>query len=255
MLSKFVVVACLAMLSEGAIELTLSKMSDNAVSAGAEELQGGIDTNHGGYVAEVTVGGQDYRLLCDTGSSDLLIVGNSCKTYPRDTCGAKAQHVGKCSGPSGSFSGNYTGVSTIDCYGTPGTYTFANFDIYESNVAFGGVQASNQYVGYITKQSVGMWGFGEYALDGIIGLAYKGLSSIYEKTNGEGETFMTTITSENDLPHALAMCFDPSGAGGKMVIGGGELENMQFTPITKDAWYTVNMTSISMGGTTSPYAL
>eukprot|EP00124_Ichthyophonus_hoferi_P000345 Ihof_evm12s12 gene=Ihof_evmTU12s12 len=61
MLSNFVIVACLAMLSERAVELALTKvlqLSNNAYNAantlgnGAVELGGGLDTNHGGYIAE-----------------------------------------------------------------------------------------------------------------------------------------------------------------------------------------------------------
>eukprot|EP00124_Ichthyophonus_hoferi_P000253 Ihof_evm9s9 gene=Ihof_evmTU9s9 len=268
MLFKFVVAASLAMLCEGAaIELPLTKvarLSNNryypvhAVQSSEVTLADGAFTVQETYVTEITIGGQIFKIMLDTGSSDLLIVGGSCVMYEYNTCNPQAPNKGKCpiSGlDTGSFKGTYTGVSGKNCYGTPGVFTFASFDIYEADVILAGLEAKNQYLGYITSQSVGMWGNGQYALDGILGLAYNGLSRIYSKTEGKGDTYMSTMAKQNNLPNALAMCFDPSGHGGKLVVGGGELENMQFTPITEKQWYTVNMTSMSIGGTPLPNCL
>eukprot|EP00124_Ichthyophonus_hoferi_P000256 Ihof_evm12s9 gene=Ihof_evmTU12s9 len=266
MLSKFAVAASLAMLCEGAIELALSKVSrfsSNNLSQfetarnGSLVLGGGEATNHHAYITEVMIGKKNYRLLCDTGSSDLLVVGYACVTYKRGaTCNPTIPPTGYCTaaGPDHQpNAGISTGIAGSNCYGTPGQITFAKYYVYQTNVTFAGLQASNQYIGYIHQQTVGMWGEGEIAVDGILGLAYSSLSSIYSVTNGKGETLMSTISQENDLPNAFAMCFDPSGTGGKMVIGGGEQENMQFTPLILDEWYTVNMTSVRVGEETLEY--
>eukprot|EP00124_Ichthyophonus_hoferi_P000254 Ihof_evm10s9 gene=Ihof_evmTU10s9 len=259
MLSIFALVASLALLSEGAIELGLtriSKLSNNRFSSvntlrnNAIPLGGGADSIDFSYVAKV----KEYGIYLD-----LLIVGNSCQTYGRGTCDFQYENpVGTCSynGPNaGSFSGTNSGLTGLDCYGTSNDVTFANFEIYQSNVTLAGVTATNQYIGYITAQSEGMWGGGDNALDGILGLAYNSISKIYANTYEEGGNFMSTMSSQNNLPNALALCFDPSGTGGKLVIGGGELENMQFTPVTLEKWYTVNMTSISVGGNAVENAL
>eukprot|EP00124_Ichthyophonus_hoferi_P004289 Ihof_evm7s454 gene=Ihof_evmTU7s454 len=53
---------------------------------------------------------------------------------------------------------------------------------------------------------------------------------------------------DNKIPNALAMCFDPSDNGGKMIIGGGEIENTEFSPLVLKSWYTVTLDSMSING-------
>eukprot|EP00124_Ichthyophonus_hoferi_P006042 Ihof_evm1s1146 gene=Ihof_evmTU1s1146 len=264
MLSKFALVAGLALLSEGAIELELTKMarmSNNGYYSVKTLQNGDLDLTEGAftvqesYATEITIDNKVYKVLCDTGSSDLLIVGDSCVTYGLDTCHPTATTVGKCvnnAGYTGTFDATYSGYSTSICYGTPGVFTFAAFDIYITDVTMGGFTAQNQYIGYITSQTENMWGSGDGAADGILGLSYNSNSQIWNVTDHAGETFMSTMSRENGLPNALAMCFDPSGTGGKMVIGGGKLANMQYTSVIKETWYTVGINSISVGDTMMP---
>eukprot|EP00124_Ichthyophonus_hoferi_P000249 Ihof_evm5s9 gene=Ihof_evmTU5s9 len=269
-------VASLLMLGEGAIEVPLTRVTnlasnnghrinrnlfkvdeyDNYAPRNGVELGGGTGTVHRSYVAEIMIGGQTYKLLCDTGSSDLLVVGEDCVTYNRGaTCDPQTAPAGYCTeyGSKKQNTGTYLGEHSGNCYGTPGMITFAKYDLYKADITMAGAEAHEQYLGYIHQQSVGMWGEGENAVDGIIGLAYERLSSIYKLTNGAGKTLMSTISSENGVPNAFAMCFDPSGKGGKMVIGGGEIEGMHFAPLILKSWYTVSMSSISIDGRPLPF--
>eukprot|EP00124_Ichthyophonus_hoferi_P004725 Ihof_evm2s559 gene=Ihof_evmTU2s559 len=268
MLFKIAVAASLALLTESAaIEMELTKvarMSNNAYhsvkSLRNHEIQliDGAFSAQESYITEMDIGGQIFHVIMDTGSSDLLIVGESCVTYESGTCHPQTPPKGKCSynGPNrGAFTGVYTGKSSKNCYGTKDSHTFAAFDIYKSYATLAGVHTDNLYVGYITSQSVAMWGSGKDAVDGILGLGYDSNSRIYSNSGKKGTTFMTTMARENNLPNAFSLCFDPSGYNGKMVVGGGELPDMQFTPVIKEYWYTVNMTSISVAGMEVPYAL
>eukprot|EP00124_Ichthyophonus_hoferi_P000247 Ihof_evm3s9 gene=Ihof_evmTU3s9 len=273
MLSKIAVVASLLMLGEGAIEVPLTKeygLSKNRFyyvnnynarnhnnyynnnynrhSNGDDlELEGGVGSTHRSYIAKIKIDNQEYRLICDTGSSDLLLVGSYCRTYPRggNTCNPQTSSIGNCVSGNAIKNnyGSYVDIDGSNCYGTPGTKTFANYKIYKADVEMAGVRADDQYLGYIHQQTEGMWGKDANAVDGILGLAYESISSIYGKIN-KGKTLMSTLSKENGIPDALAMCFDPSGKGGKMIIGGGEIAGMEFTPLVEKSWYTVRTYAI-----------
>eukprot|EP00124_Ichthyophonus_hoferi_P001784 Ihof_evm8s103 gene=Ihof_evmTU8s103 len=260
MLSKIVVLANLLMLAKAGIEMPFSKvlnlpkkvlqsMDRHYLRPIPIKTEGGTQTVFSAYIAEIVIANLTYRVIIDTGSSDLTMVGEHCVTFkPGPTCYPQTPAVGVCNtgGSPKKNSGNYTGKEGSDCYGIPGDFTFTKYEIYTAVVTMAGVQAHNQHLGYIYEQTVDMWGSGENAVDGIMGLAYSRLSNIYNITGGAGKTLMSTISLQNDFPNSFAMCFDPSGDGGKMVLGEGELVGMQFTPLILDAWYTVITSSISI---------
>eukprot|EP00124_Ichthyophonus_hoferi_P000117 Ihof_evm7s4 gene=Ihof_evmTU7s4 len=266
MLSEIVLVANLLMLAKGAaIEVPLSKVLHSPTNAfrsinrrnvqsSAITLDGGTHTAYSSYIAEIKIGDHPYKLTVDTGSSDLLVVGHNCATYTAGaTCNAQTKLVGSCTGGSGTpNTGTSTGKIGRNCYGAPGLVAFAAYNIYKADVTIAGVQAYNQHFGYIYKQTTDMWGGGPNPVDGVLGLAYSGISEISKVTGGAGKTLMSTLSTDNSFANSFAMCFDPSGTGGKMIIGGGALANMQFTPLTGNTYYRVTTSSISINGITLP---
>eukprot|EP00123_Amoebidium_parasiticum_P001573 comp12700_c0_seq1/m.7797 comp12700_c0_seq1/g.7797 ORF comp12700_c0_seq1/g.7797 comp12700_c0_seq1/m.7797 type:complete len:454 (-) comp12700_c0_seq1:584-1945(-) len=262
MLNYCVLGALLALsaLCDGAIELNLHKKA--GVSARSLRrraapngtfpvtLVDGLNSPVAAYVADVTVGTQLFQFIMDTGSSDLLVVGSGCKAYAAGTCAPTAASLGTCTsdGPY-LMSGNNTGLLGNDCYGTSNDQTFANYSIFTDKISFGGATAPTQYLGAITAETVNMWGQGRVEVDGLMGLAYPILSAIYGKTNGAGTPVLNTLVNQGAIANSFAMCFNPSGTGGLMVLGGGVLPNLQYTPITQQQWYMVGMSSMSINGT------
>eukprot|EP00124_Ichthyophonus_hoferi_P005836 Ihof_evm2s983 gene=Ihof_evmTU2s983 len=257
------VVASLLMLGDGAFEVPLTKVTsipkmirrqprrlgNKVVHKGDLILEGGTRSVHHSYLAEITINRQSYKLFADTGSSDLLVVGENCVTFKRgETCTPTTKPIGVCTNNPRKQSGTFVGEEGNSCFGIPGYFTFANYQVFKTDVTMAGAKASNQYLGYIYEQSEEMWGSAESAADGIIGLGYSSLSSIYNITQKKGDTLMATLAKENKFPNVLAMCFEPDGTGGKMVIGGGELQNMEFTPVILEAWFTVTMSEVVING-------
>ncbi|KAJ7110929.1 aspartic peptidase domain-containing protein [Mycena epipterygia] len=147
--------------SRGNITLTNNNGTLDSVSLGLDD---GLGVR---YVSNITVNGRNFRVVIDTGSSDLWLV------------------------PPQDFKFNDTGMSIINSYGggmVSGTIGYAS-------VEFGGYRVDNQAFNNATK--VTLEGVIDAGLDGLLGLSFTGnasdINTRYNQSASEGQPFLFNV--------------------------------------------------------------
>eukprot|EP01134_Creolimax_fragrantissima_P000743 CFRG0743T1 len=221
-----------------------------------DNIYGGLSTQYFAYAAEFSIDGQQYALLVDTGSSDLLVTSVDCEIYATADCTAMnfvppTPAEGKClASQYYPNTGTDLNSQSTDCYGDPGSYTYAEYTVYSDLVSFSNSTPISQAFGSITGET------SEFFLlplvDGIIGLAYPVLSVIYS-LNNDWTPLLYTMTNDGIIKdNVFALCFSGDGSGGLLVLGGGIIDNMTYTAVVDEKWYSVGMTEFTVNGTTIP---
>eukprot|EP00124_Ichthyophonus_hoferi_P000780 Ihof_evm7s32 gene=Ihof_evmTU7s32 len=193
------------------------------------------------------IGTNTYRVIVDTAFGDLLIKGKGCVPYVPGVSG-RCNTVGLVK----LDHGNYTGLDGISNFGPPGFRTFAQYKIFKADVTMAGLQSHGQYVGYIYNHTEKMFGHGPNRANGILGFGFSRQSEMFIVSKNRSETLISSLSQENRFSNSFAICFAPSGTGGRMIIGGGELANMQFTPLVRGIQYIVKLSSIAINRVTLP---
>ncbi|CAO3618481.1 unnamed protein product [Cunninghamella blakesleeana] len=192
------------------------------------------------YVGTGT-GRQKFTVDVDTGSSDLFIPGNHCKTH--------------CEGhtlfdPAKSS----TSKSTNNAF----VLEFADKSVvkgvtYEETVEFGGLIAKNQTVGISNAYSTGM-GKELFTPDGLLGLGFKTLSkfgetplldTLYNQGQIEDKIFGVYLNTDSEDTNTKFK-------GGELTIGGYN-RNMvtrtpTFTSVTSEKFWQVQFDRIYVNG-------
>ncbi|EIN11161.1 acid protease [Punctularia strigosozonata HHB-11173 SS5] len=151
--------------------------------------QTGVLSSAGGgsrYYAPINVGGQDFEVLVDTGSSDtwLVQVGFSCFTI--DGAPASANECGfGTAGFDPSQSSTFTSLPGKNINVTYGDGTFAAGPVGTDTITVGGLTVTAQEFGV---PNVTAWdGLGVEG--GLLGLAYPALTSVFNGTNSTQDSF------------------------------------------------------------------
>eukprot|EP01127_Copromyxa_protea_P007480 TRINITY_DN17391_c0_g1_i1.p1 TRINITY_DN17391_c0_g1~~TRINITY_DN17391_c0_g1_i1.p1 ORF type:complete len:421 (+),score=75.07 TRINITY_DN17391_c0_g1_i1:28-1290(+) len=233
-------------------------------------MNGGVLTL-GAYYAEVTIGSppQKFSVLIDTGSSNLAVPLEGCKT-----CGGSDVHHFV---PANSRTYQNVGCQSKACLKCSPEDYFGN----TSKCVFGQPTCSTEgHCGYAITYGGGGSGisgfvatdevcFGEHCvashniilmtreipaaslssapMDGILGLAYE--------MNACNPTCTTPIfdhiSRDHHIPNVFGMCITPSN-GGSLDLGAidhtkytGELK---YTPVTTQRWWNIHVLDIRVGG-------
>ncbi|CAK4031190.1 aspartic-type endopeptidase [Lecanosticta acicola] len=201
------------------------------------------------FLAEVVVGGQDFSVVVDTGSSDPWLIVNNYKCYdvqgkPRNQ---KYCNFGPAYNPSSSttyrqitdqnFNISYADGETLG--GDMGYETFG----------MAGIQVPNQQFGLV---DVAAW-YGDGISSGLVGFAYRTLTSNYAGTDSTKDTkgstllynplFVNMYTNESvDPVFSLAIDRDPN-VGGVLAIGG--IPDIRISPM----WITTPIHAMQVNQT------
>ncbi|KAL4804980.1 aspartic peptidase domain-containing protein [Aspergillus unguis] len=185
------------------------------------------------FFAPVTIGGQEFSLLVDTGSSDLFVIEEDFECLDVDSSGQQYEEVSQseCGYNSAAYSLNssstYQGISNESFLAAYGAGVANGLMAYE-DIEVGGVTVTHQRFGLVNVSTVMQLGG-----SGVMGLAYPIITSAYEN-NG-------TLDEEDQEPYSplfvsmarrglvdpyFSLAFDrlesgqETGDGGVMVLGG-----------------------------------
>ena len=199
---------------------------------GAAKLHGdpGCD-----YSVEAMIGNETFKLIVDTGSSTLAVASRLCKTCLvdnlHDDADVQPTLSNRVSVTYGS--GSWSGIVE------DGEMTIAGLPAVSTN--FASIRSHRNFFQEGCR----------HKFDGILGLAYERIG------RGNIRPLIDTLASKGVANNfAIQLCGPKDEAPGSMRsgnfwIGGldpGFMKNtMQFTPIAKEYYYNVHMTSIKVG--------
>jgi len=238
-----VVLACtLAYLASGAVVKIESKSRRSSHQLARKRDVALVGCPSVDFSAPVTVGGQTFDLIVDTGSSTLAVASSTCN------CGTSSTFSGSLSGSLGTVTSQY---------GDGSSWTG---DVVIETVTVGGL-STNMYIAAITSQSSffngDCNGNTPGVNQGIMGMAFNSLAvttsngistqSFPSAAELSGDGISGTVSADPAsggnpaLPFSLLMC-DTSGY---LILGEDDTTlytgSIEYTPITSDVWYVVNV--------------
>src|SRR3989338_8688787 len=202
-------------------------------------LNGRPVNNISEYLITLEIGSQNQsnNLVFDTGSSDLLLLGDST-TCP--TCSSSVTAGTTYYKPTGTPSG--TGISIS--YGS-GTYTSATAEIYSDTINFNAAGTPSvapfemPFLVITTNNQIST---------GILGLAYPNLSKLVQSSTGS-KTFLEALNADNTVGlrnlFAVTLCGNQSGS--RVILGSYDpavpiSSNFQWIPVSQKLFYSINAT-------------
>ena len=243
-----------------------------AVAKGTGEANlplGGNLLPMGIFYTEMEVGSppKKFAVTIDTGSTDMLIPLAGCKgcktnTTLYDPASSSTSQIEECNktmtcrscapNPANpkiemcSFSDSYV---TCDLSNLTASCTVSGV-IYRDSISVGGFEAKNVKFGGINRQTDNFDQFKE--IDGILGLAFEDKPPLHAM-GFDVSPFERLVEQNDNLRDVLQTCMYEEG--GLLVFGQDPEHDAQFyfgslayTPITLDAWYTVNATALLVEG-------
>jgi alpha-tubulin suppressor-like RCC1 family protein len=197
-----------------------------------------------GYNAPVTVGGQSFQLVIDTGSTDTAVALSTCTN-----CGVSPEYSpasGTCSGTVSdtygiSVSGSATSWSGENC----SALVAVGKELPAVTIQFGGI--ANQS-GFFYPYDCSM-NPNNTLMQGILGLGPIGGDTLGQATD---DAYFNELVS-NGISDKMAVLL--CSFGGQMWFGGYDPAyasgSPQYTPMTaaQSAYWSVNLTDVGLGGT------
>jgi hypothetical protein len=208
------------------------------------------DLSGGGiaYYTSVKIGTppQEFALQVDTGSSYTVVVDRNCQssssagtcpsahpgydpTASSSSLNVSCADISQCSCESGNC---VVDVQYLDNSGANGT-------LYQDIVTVNELTT----VSYLGGMYSASEGFNDQNDDGIMGFAYASLSDGIP-------TFMDALVQTENISDIFSMCLGIEN--GVLVLGGVDTtyftDPIQWTPITKQTYYIVNMPSMTING-------
>ena len=188
------------------------------------------------YYGPVQIGTppQDFKVIFDTGSSNLWVPSSSCFSISCFT------HHTYHSGRSSTFQKNGTAISIQ--YGSGAV----SGHISRDTVTWGGQQIKSVLFGEMTKMNGASWVAGKF--DGILGMAWPMISEL-----GIQPVFMTGydqgVYSENSFAFYLTKTANEEGS--EMTLGGYDSSKapngFNYVKLAKDWYWYIDIDSISVG--------
>lgn len=159
------------------------------------------------YLVNVTIGGQDFSLIIDTGSSDTWVAEKGFKCYSLTDKPKKEKHCAfGSSGYDASSSSTYSSYPEHNFNISYGDGEFLTGTVGFETITVGGLTVNAQEFGLVNAAA---WE-GDGVNTGLMGLAYPGLTSVYNTTdldNDDGDNnepynpFFFTALEEGAVSH------------------------------------------------------
>ncbi|KAJ7643179.1 acid protease [Mycena rosella] len=153
------------------------------------------------YLANITVGGQTFSVIIDTGSSDTWLAqkGFACLNLtghpvPAATCGFGSQ------GFDSKLSKSFQPYPSTSFYITYGDGEYLSGAAAFETVTVGGLTVTHQEIGMVASAA---W-TGDGINTGLLGLAYPSLTSVENTSHGQGmlyNPFFFNAVKQNKIPH------------------------------------------------------
>ncbi|XP_008821365.1 gastricsin [Nannospalax galili] len=192
------------------------------------------------YFGEISIGTppQNFLVLFDTGSSNLWVPSVYCKS---EACITHTRFK-----PSKS-STYYTEGQTFSLqYGTGSLTGFFGYD----TLTVQGIKVYNQEFGLSKTEPGSIFVYAQF--DGIMGLAYPGLSA------GGATTVLQGMLQEGALSQPLFGVYlgSQQGSNGGQIVFGGVDENLYsgevtWVPVTQELYWQINIEDVLIGDKTS----
>jgi len=192
------------------------------------------------YAVNATIGHQTFQVIVDTGSSTFAVAaapGEGCWEYYTGPCmhHSIAAYYG---------SGNWTGDV---CTGPEVTLA----GLSAGSPLFAGIKTQDNFLMDCSKSNNPSGIISE----GIVGMAYQELISGFD-----GVPLFDSVVQATGIPNIFSMqCCGWQGgkaAGGQLVLGGVDSSlytgEFQYTPITRHAWFCVNLVEAYVDGSELP---
>uniref|UniRef100_A0A7S4T566 Peptidase A1 domain-containing protein n=1 Tax=Alexandrium monilatum TaxID=311494 RepID=A0A7S4T566_9DINO len=190
------------------------------------------------YAVQTTIGGQEFQVIVDTGSSTFAVSAAGGKYCPVHYDGPCTDHAIAAYYGSGNWSGLVCGGPQVKLAGlSAGTPVFA------------GIKEQNNFLTQCTGDNHGI------ISNGIVGMAYRELIEGFD-----GVPLFDSVVSASGIPNIFSMqCCGWKGgeaAGGQLVLGGVDSSlytgDFQFTPITRHLWFCVEFEDIFVEDSSPP---
>jgi hypothetical protein len=211
---------------------------DSAVDAGSLIELALTGCPQSGYKAPFSIGGSEFALTVDTGSSDIGVVSSSCGAScpgitPVYSPGASATDEHQTGGVSYSSGQSWTGEIYSDTF-SPAVGLAPQAKL---------VAISGQTDDFFAAASCGL---------GTIPISYQGIAGFGVATSATSgvDAPMTAFTGAG-MPNifSLALC----GLGGKMWLGGFDPASAsaapKYTPLLSGFYYNIKLNDFSVGAT------
>jgi len=194
------------------------------------------DVMNAQYFGEISIGTppQKFKVVFDTGSSNLWVPSHSCWSVPCWT------HKTYKSSASSTFAKNGTDLEIT--YGSGGIKGFFSNDA----VSLGGVQANGITFGEATTLS-GV-SFIAAKFDGILGMAFREISV------GHTETVLETLYEQGKIAEAsFSFYLSKTGSNnGRLVLGGLNPDyftgDLKFYPLISETYWVIALDNFSVNG-------
>jgi hypothetical protein len=189
------------------------------------------------YYGEVLIGtpGQAFDVIFDTGSSDLWIASSNCD----DSCGRHAEY-------DSSASSTYTANGTVFHieYGSGPVSGYQSFD----SLDFGGMTVAQQEFAEVTDASGLGAAYKMGHFDGILGLAFPGMS-----VNQAVPAFYNLINQGDLELEEFAFYLGNSKTDkGELLLGGVDADyytgEFTYVPLIAETYWEINMGGLSVSG-------
>jgi cathepsin D len=166
----------------------------------------------------------------DTGSSDLFLPGPDCDA----SCSGHTTYD-----PSKSSAAKDTGKSFQTQFGDGST---VSGEIFTDTVAIAGLTASKQAIGAAKQYSDG-FSSQNFKPDGLMGMAFESIAEF------KAPPVFQTLISQKAVSQSV-FSFKLSETGAQLTLGGtgSSKSDFVFAPVTQQAFWSVNMDSVSVGG-------
>lgn len=203
-----------------------------------EKLTNFMDAQYFGVIS-IGTPPQDFKVLFDTGSSNLWVPSIHC-SYLDIACWLHHRYNSK---KSSTYVQNGTEFSIR--YGTGSLSGF----ISQDTVTLAGLKVPNQQFAEAVKQPGIVFAVARF--DGILGMAYPAIS-----VDGVTPVFDTAMAAKILPQNIFSFYFnrDPAGeVGGELMLGGFDQQyfdgDLHYVNVTRKAYWQIKMDEVRVGGT------
>lgn len=140
------------------------------------------------YLAPITVGGQDFNVVIDTGSSDTWLIDSNFECIDPDTGSTRDESACKF-GPAYIISPTANIIPDQNFNISYADGEFLNGDMLYENITLANITVSQQEMGLVDYAA---WN-GDSISSGLVGLAYPILTNAYSGSDPEADTGSTYI--------------------------------------------------------------